>query len=512
MKAGNVNRIIFCLLPVLFLIAPPAAARPGAPDIRIDGRFDDWEGLKPAYQASPDLPPAVLSVRRVWVINRGACLFFRIELTEELLLQSGSSLILALDTDNSLKTGLPIGGIGADFCWRFDKRTGSLETPAGQVSLNPYEIGIVTAPTVSSREFEISLRRDASVGRGSSLLPGAVIRWVLADGEGAVPAVRCLAAGTFTFSVVPPASYPPVLLAKEKPDHLRIASYNVLRNGLFKREEIFSRILKALNPDVIAFQEIRREQGPETRRLMTRLLGGTWYAAQTQDTVTVSRYPINRHDRVDGNHIALIRLTTGRKIILVNAHLPSGAADQRRQAEADAIMARIREARRPGGRLTLDPGTPIVIIGDLNLVGSSRQLETLVRGAIADTDRFGPACFPDWDGTALADLLPYHLAAPEAYTWWADETGSRFGPGRLDFILYTDSVLFPVKSFILRTESMPDSLLGAAGLQREDTARASDHLPVVADFIIKDSPPVSASRETPLGTGLPRPRPSPVRE
>lgn len=495
MKTGNINRIIFCLLPALILIASPAPARPGTPVIRIDGRFDDWEGLKPAYQASPDILPEVLAVRRVWVTNRGPRLFFRIELTEELLIQSGNSLILALDTDNSLKTGRQIDWTGADFCWRFGERTGSLETPAGPVYLNPYDIGLVTAPTVSSRQFEISLRRDAFGGRGSPLLPGPVTRWVLAEGEGSV---RVLAAGTFTFSASPPSSYLPILLAKEKPDHLRLVSYNVRRNGLFKREEIFSRIIKALNPDVIAFQEIRKKKVPETRKLMTKLLSGIWYAAQTRDTVTVSRYPIIRHDRVDGNLSVLLRLPAGRKLLLVNAHLPSGGADQRRQAEADAIMARIREARGPGGRLTLDSGTPIVISGDLNLVGSSRQLETLIRGAVADTDSFGPACFPDWDGTALADLLPYHLAAPEVYTWWDEENPFRFGPGRLDFILYTDSVLFPVKSFVLRTESMPDSLLAAAGLRRGDTASASDHLPLVADFIIKAAPPVSSSREAPL--------------
>ena len=52
----------------------------------------------------------------------------------------------------------------------------------------------------------------------------------------------------------------------------------------------------------------------------------------------------------------------------------------------------------------------------------------------------------------------------------------------IDYVLYTDSVLVPVKSFVLATDSMDPKTLKRHGLKRGDAVEASDHYPVVADF------------------------------
>jgi len=157
--------------------------------------------------------------------------------------------------------------------------------------------------------------------------------------------------------------------------------------------------------------------------------------------------------------------------------------DPEKQAEIDELMAFVRLAQREGERFDLPAGAPIVIAGDMNLVGLPGQLATLVRGEIADTTRHGAAFAPDWDGTPLADLSPRHLASPHTFTWYSAE--SSFTPGRLDYLIFTDSVLEAVNGFVLHTPELPDEVLAGLGLKAEDTETASDHLPVVADLAFR---------------------------
>jgi hypothetical protein len=64
---------------------------------------------------------------------------------------------------------------------------------------------------------------------------------------------------------------------------------------------------------------------------------------------------------------------------------------------------------------------------------------------------------------------------------WRDASSS-YAPGKLDYIVYSDSVLKLESAFILATEELPPDVLARYGLRAGDTLEASDHLPVVADF------------------------------
>tara|TARA_B100001971_G_scaffold150948_1_gene140050 strand:+ start:37 stop:699 length:663 start_codon:yes stop_codon:yes gene_type:complete len=66
------------------------------------------------------------------------------------------------------------------------------------------------------------------------------------------------------------------------------------------------------------------------------------------------------------------------------------------------------------------------------------------------------------------------------YTWRSDASG--FNPGKLDYILYTDSVLEPVKHFVVNTLAMSAEDLSFYDLESEDTNQASDHLPRLMDI------------------------------
>jgi hypothetical protein len=77
----------------------------------------------------------------------------------------------------------------------------------------------------------------------------------------------------------------------------------------------------------------------------------------------------------------------------------------------------------------------------------------------------------------LTTSLPY------TFTWYNDF--GKYSAGRLDYIIYTGSVMSLQNSLALWTPAMTNTALTAAGLQKEDIPSASDHLPVIADFNIE---------------------------
>ena len=57
-------------------------------------------------------------------------------------------------------------------------------------------------------------------------------------------------------------------------------------------------------------------------------------------------------------------------------------------------------------------------------------------------------------------------------------------PGKLDYIIYSDSVIKPGNHFVLFTPEMSADSLAHYGLKSRDVVQASDHLPVLGDFIL----------------------------
>lgn len=312
-----------------------------------------------------------------------------------------------------------------------------------------------------------------------------------------------------------------VFLDRESGNMLRVVSYNIKWNSVFPDVDAnvapkFARVLAALDPDVIGFQEIGvnpgdrdkpnavKKNADDVRALLNQLRplpdGGTWHAAGAFSNVIASKYPVqiagespspSREDR--GAAVALVDLPDAlfpADLYVINTHHKCCEAeknDPRRQSQSDAIMSWIRDAREPGGKIQLPERTAIIVLGDLNLVGGPGPLETLVTGNIGDEAKFGPDFAPDWDQTSFTDAHPRHnITGTDDWTWRDDS--SPFPPGRLDFVIYSDSVLEVTKSFALNTTLMSDEDLSAAGLHKFDVAkddegREFDHLPLVVDFL-----------------------------
>ena len=456
-------------------------------DIRADGRFDDWSGIAPAYSDQTGDGDGI-DIGRVWLSNNDKRFFLRFELGEEISLQSGNNLVLYLDTDNDPATGSLVNGIGADISWRFGQRTGRIYADGDDNPVNAYELSLVTAPTVTSSDFEIEFVAPPGESILSTLFPGKELRWILRD-EGSSSGDIAPDPGSGSIYLLKDErapDYKEIPLKREAPKTIRIATYNALWDNLFKEQDALSRVLKVIRPDIITFQEVGVYSEEQVRRIVTDILEGEWWSARKKDVVTAGRYPIKQSGDIDGNLVTLFDLPAEifpRDLLVINVHLPFGGDDAGRLKEAGNIIEFIAGIKQNAGESTILPGTPIVIIGDFNLVGESRQLDLLLNGS--DNG-------PDWDGTSLADLFPYHSGAPESYTWQSSHRRG-FGPGRLDLVIYTDSVLSPSKSYILCTENMAESELSGYGLRRDDSPTISDHSPIVVDFVFDPASAFSQS-------------------
>ena len=497
---------------VVLLIAPPALA--DGPAIIIDGRFDDWSSVVPDWtDAAGDGGTSGIDFGEVKLRSTASRFFISFETGREISLQGERGLVLAIELDNDATTGRALNGLGIDFEWHFGAREGIAFGPEGKERLRQADVGLRQAPTVSSDRFEVSFERGVRAA-GIVLFEPGTIRVVIEDRSGGDVAPDASSVLEYALWETTPDEPPLAGLERHDPTHVRVLSYNVLFDGLFERPEFFERIVGALEPDVICFQEIYRHDADAVAAAVATILGGdTWRAAGRKDCFVASRYPIER-SRVlgpaDENVWAFIDLPDDlydADLSIVSAHPPCCARTSARQEEFDVIMAWLRELQgfvaggnasgaTPGDAedaATVPQGTLTVIAGDMNLVTDSSQLLTLTDGTIGNAQRFGPSFAPDWDGTALADAFPLHLTGLESYTWRNDE--DTYAPGRLDFIIYSDSVAEQGNSFALWTPDLPyNEFLEPHGLKPHDTLRASDHLPIVVDLSL---PPGGAGARFP---------------
>ena len=503
----NTIRLVLLTLVTVLLAgcASPDAPEETAAPVRIDGDTSDWADASLRHtDATGD--GRALDLGRLWVENDDEHLFVQIEVGDTINLQEGNDLTLVLDTDHSATTGRSAQNLGAELTWTFGRRRGLAYASDGTGppdTLRHADLGFASLPTTRSSVFEFVLRRDARID-GRPLFTGDSVRIALQGGGDRLPD----GSGGVTYALAPPetsaARVSPSLGAPE--GATRFLSYNALFGSLFEEDPrpAYQRLLRAMNPDVIGFQEIYDTGADSTRQAVEAMLGAesgqTWHAAKLGlDLVTVSRFPILETHAIAGyesderhyqSGAFLLDATDalGGPVLYILAHPPccnyadaTPSRDAQRQQVVDGIMAFIRDVKRGDGPFEVPENTPIVVAGDMNFVGSAQQPRTLRTGEIVNTDRFGSSAAPDWDGTDLLDTNPPQTATPLNVTW--DDPESSFPPGRLDYTYLSDSVLEVVNEYVLSTAPLPDSVLTAHGLRATDTAVASDHLPVVVDVV-----------------------------
>ncbi len=492
----NPLRVVIGILVLLFTFAARSSRAESAP-IFLDGTFGDWSGAVELADPAGDGVSGV-DLREVDIANDGECLFIRFETTTEVGLQEANNLVLYLDTDMNAATGTPVNGIGAELRWQFGARTGTFYRPAGSVSVFQDDLRYRSLPSITSPEFEISLGRNVRPDGVNLLFTGnsirVQIRHEVTNGDQAPNASQTLTYAFDATAVTPPA---PLALARQNAADVRIVTWNVLSlendGGGWNAGATPSadRVFSAIDPDIVCFQEIYDNTAAATAALMETFLpsgvGEAWYARKNFDVIVVSRFPVlgtwNLNGSASDTNLAVLldtQAVLGRTLLLISAHMFCCTNNAGRQAEADRIAAFFADAKNPGGSITVPTGTAFVVTGDLNLVGFSQQLRTLLNGDIVDNATFGPDTAPDWDATSLADVISRHTEKRFAYTWRSDT--SSFAPGRLDFLIYNDSVLEAGNHFILYTPEMSAAERTLYGLQAQDVTTVSDHLPHVGDF------------------------------
>jgi hypothetical protein len=464
--------------------------RAQAPPILMDGLFADWALVgDPLVDATT--PSGGQDLLRLKASNDATHLFLQIELGGEIDLLDDlvpQTVRLYIDADNNAATGLSVrAGFGAELQVRFDTRT--VTEYIGGTSNVPWRtIDLTSLPTTTSTRFEIALSRNAVPDGTNVLFTSNTIKILFRESDGGDEMPD--AGGVFTYTFQAPPAPPPVIPVERASDDLvRTVAWNVLGDGLTDplRQPAFQRLLTAMAPDVIGFSECVSATAAQVKVLLDQWLpmGGTgWQVVKDDfDMVTASRWPIVQSwPALSRQFPVLIDLPSWytSDLLFTSAHLNCCTADATRQAQCDAFVQFIQDARTPGGVVDVPIGTVLVHAGDLNTVGWVQQLETLITGDIQNNATYGPDGPMDWDGTGLARASCRQTEGRMAYTW-RNPNGS-YPSGILDHFLFSDASAQLAASFALRTEVMAPERLDACGLNADDTGTASDHFPLVADL------------------------------
>jgi endonuclease/exonuclease/phosphatase family metal-dependent hydrolase len=455
-----------------------APNRPGS--IVLDGKFDDW--------------PAGVST-----IADADWIYFRVSVEgqNKPLQSSDSTLALWVDADDSPSTGAQMpspqvaAALGVDLDVEFSPQDGSGHAKPGlvayamengqKVSLTKSQIEVESAPTTAAQAYEIRISRhpdpkaaptlarllsSSGQARGMFVLieNGKVVGW--SDPE------------AFT---LPPPKGPSSQLDVDPPAKpagaVRILSFNVMKNSPEKNPGPFVRIFEVTKPDIILLQEWDTNKATAQAWFTAMVTGDAHWNAmigEGGDVLIVSPYPISPlvptpvtasgEDKPVRFASAIVKTPVG-DVAVGTVHLKccgtvDSSEEQRRIAEATAVQTALTST------LGADNAKLRVIGGDLNLVGSTAPLDKLAAGL-------------DFDGSELAAADPYLLGDDAQFTWTDD--ADKFPPGRLDYVLYSDSKAHVVDCFVLDTRRLGPRSLARMGLDRTDSA-ASDHLPVIVDI------------------------------
>jgi len=495
--------MIKCLISLLLFISTLAASDP----IVIDGLWSDWDSV----------PIAVMDQQgdyngddwaELKISNDNEFLFFKIQLhSEETLLQNWNNFHLYIDADVDSLTGHPFGGIGAELEWHFGERSGQYFVQDGMIDIGQNDITLRQAPTVTSNEFEIAIALGSFVLNNPDSI--AIIFSSNNDYGDLMPDNW----GGFIYHIdsTEVEELDPISLEKSG---IRLVSYNTYNTGIVEsgRQPYFQRIFQALDPDIIALQE--HSEWDEIGDIISNWFpNDTWYQGYTfRDLVIISKYPILEEANLinsERSMCSLLEIDNPNQpyLLIINSHFSCCDNDDDRQEQVDELVQVLREwILYDDGPFNLPSNTPIFHIGDFNFVGYQQQISTVTLGDIYDESSYGNDFPLDWDGSSLIDLFSRHTHKRMGYTWRND--GSSYNPGKLDYIIYTDSNLSISKHFVLNTLAIPNSTLVEWGLEADDTNEASDHLPRIADFILND---LEVSEETSIAHNfaLHKPYPNP---
>ncbi len=442
--------------------------------IQIDEDFNDWQDKLVYADQIGDGSSSGLDLEHLWLSSDEKFLYVSFELDKEIILQDYPGLRLLIDTDNNTSTGLQTAGIGADLDYEFYVQgTQKAYIDGWSYFLDHEDIQIATLPTVSSSRFELKIQRTSFVS-GNTFALGDTIRVALKDNFfDQLPSEN----GGIIYALENEAFVSDFSLEKVDDSDIRIMSYNVEQDGYFENgsRQAINRLLRATQPDIIAFQEIYDHTAAETEVQVASALNVPSDQLYSQkifpDIILVSKFPITDVATAGGTGNGAFKVEDGsREWLIINAHLPCCENNDGREEEIEKILLFIEDVKQGNANISIADNSPILVVGDMNFVGFASQPQSFIDGINEG---------PDWNGI-MEDANPKTTGEPANFTWYNEF--SSFAPGRLDYVFYSGSVLKVKNSFNLFTPSISTQILDQYQLEMDDTVAASDHLPVVVDF------------------------------
>ncbi len=493
------NKII--LLLICFLLSLPIVK---AQSISLNGQFTDWTGTSIYTDNIAD--GNGVDFRGLSVTNDADNLYIRLIASAPFNFSDSNNIYLNIDADNNSGTGLPTNGIGSDFAWRCGYKYGFYywgTTSSAKDTLFANEIKLVSLPTHKSDTFEIAINRTMMVGTPSAnLFTSGTIRISFANGiSGGDMIPNSGSTLSYTFTNSTPSDFGVINIYKCNSNYIRLMQYNVLNDGLKDNARLasFERIFKAINPDVIVLSECWNTTATQARTILNTWLplpnAGSWSCGKVFSdggNIICSRYPVQSPTQITFGRTtaAYVNLPSNYNtdLLVIGTHMAAGSnADSLRQSEADNIIQYITKMKQGITSPQIPSNTPFIIAGDFNMVNAYSPLQTLLNGNILNTTVFGIGGFPDWNNAPLSNTNNLIADRNMAYSWRNQNPKAKWVPGKLDYVLHSNTNIKVKKSFVLQTDLMSTARLTQYELQAGDNLTASDHLPTVVDFEIPTS-------------------------
>jgi endonuclease/exonuclease/phosphatase family metal-dependent hydrolase len=458
--------------------------------ITLDGDTSEWPGDAPMVAD-----------------DRYLYLRFAVENAQYTLQSAPVTTSIQLDLDGSTATGRTsnlqgFSALGVDLEIEFSPREGvvtsngvaayAVGADGGRTPVSLADLDFACTPTYASSWYEMRLSRSP---QNAGQMPEAGLR-----SQGPVSGIIALYEGdgrvtgysdpftTEASAVASGAGLGAVDLPAKPANAVRVMAFNVQKSNPISQTERFQRLFQAVQPDIVLISEWEEGDAAAVQAWFTGLVDGQtqWNVRKAAGdnsngggVAIVSRYTLvpfkNDALSVPGKDSKAprkpVRFVAGRVItphgefIVGATHFKccgtkDSSEDRQRMEEARAVNQFMAAAG------SAFPDSVRVVGGDLNLVGSRPPLD-LLRARV------------DADGSDLAVAGPLVLGDRTMTTW--RDAKAPFGPGRLDFIVFSDGNAEAANSFVLDTARLSDESLAKIGLDRSDSG-ASDHLPVVIDL------------------------------